>query len=224
MKTLDVFSRAALVAWVALLTFLSSPPTSFAQSEEDEDLMDYDQIVRELSHGPTNRAQATSTTTNPFDSVLMHGGVGLASTFSSIPYQGQRIQLHQQGFQAALGIDLFSEHWLAEGTARSFGNAEYNQVNVGLKEFDLKVYYRDRIGSKLGVRAGAGLSARYLTVKSGKSETVYSTPASVLGLGLEYFLGRSVSLGAEVSARNTLIDETIDRSAIDGTLRVDTHF
>jgi hypothetical protein len=195
--------------------------------EEDADMMDYDSIVKELSSstpGGSNRSHVVAPRPDPLANVLFHGGVGLATTMSQVERQGQRIHMDQRGFQAALGIDLFSDYWLAEGTVRSFGDRDYTNTTISLKEFDLKVYYRDRLTANVGLRIGGGLSARYLSVSSSMGEFSYSTPASVAALGLEYFLGRTVSIGAELSARNSLIEETIDRSAVDATLRVDTHF
>jgi hypothetical protein len=195
--------------------------------DDDVDMMDYDAIVKELS-GPaqagSSRGRIAAPVSDPLANVLFHGGVGLTTTMARIELEGQRIQMDQRGFQAALGIDLFSDHWLAEGTVRSFGGRDYSSTSVSLKEFDLKVYYHDRLTANVGFRVGGGLSARYLSAFSPMTEFSYSTPASVAALGLEYFLARSVSIGAELSARNSLIEETVDRSAVDATLRVDTHF
>lgn len=233
MKTSDVFSRVRPLklaplksAIVALAVLLCCPPLAHSQSDPDEEseLMSYDAIIRELSQGGVTRGQSARAPTDPFASVLLHGGVGLATTFGVFSHQGQRIQMNQRGFQAALGIDLLSENWLAEATARSFAREKYGRSDVSLKEFDLKLYYRNRFATQLGLRAGLGIAARYLNVASPSGVAEYTTPAMVAGLGLEYFLGRSVSFGAELSARNSLIDETIDRSAIDATFRVDTHF
>lgn len=225
MKTSDVFSRPYFFAF-ALSLILSAPLGALAQYEDDEaELMDYDSIVRELTNTGTNRAQTKALPSDPFASIMLHGGIGLASTFGSVTHQGSRINMDQRGFQAALGIDLFSETWLAEGTARSFTSINYGRYGVGLKEFDLKLYYRNRMTSNVGLRVGTGLAARYLTISAPNSaEVVYTTPSSIFALGAEYYVGRAVSIGAELSARNSLISETVDKSSIDATVRLDTHF
>jgi hypothetical protein len=219
---------------MALALLLSSlfPAPSAAMTDEMEDdteVMDYDSIVRELIGSPAsgnslNRARPVAPR-DPFEDVLLHVGIGLVSTFARLDAGGDQINVDQRGFQATLGIDLFSEHWLAEGSTRSFGGTAYGANIVSLKEFDLKVYYHDRFSSKLGWRAGGGLAARYLTLKKTDAEPAkYSTPASIATLGLEYFLGPAVSMTAEISARNAMIEETIDQSSLDATLRLDTHF
>ena len=219
-----------LGASALLATLIFAPPTSYAMSpdgEVEESLVGYDDIVRELSvpasAGSSSARQETSS--DPFENVLLHGGVGLASTLSRVVHDGKPLDLAQQGLQAALGIDLFSRHWLAEGTARSLSGSRSGSERSELKEFDLKIYFRDQLTSKLGLRLGGGISARYLTITRGGALIAdYATPATVAALGLDYSIGRSVSFGAELSSRNTLIDETIDRSSLDAVMRVDTHF
>ncbi len=224
--------RAIPVLALGALLVLACQAHGMTDDEQMEtDMMDYDDIVRELntvtSPESRNRARAASSTAyDPLATVLFHGGVGFTSTVERIRHVGQRIDMHQQGIQAAFGIDLFSEHWMAEGTARSFGGADYGRYNVSLKEFDLKLYYRDRIGPNLGLRFGAGLSARYLRVIDGPGQAgfVYTTPASVAAIGMEFFVIPGLSVGAEISARTALIAETSDRNSADATLRLDTHF
>ncbi len=229
MKATNAPARGALLAFLAAFSALSlalDPSPARAQSDEDDaELMDYDAIVRELSHTGASHARPSKPDSDPFASILLHGGVGLASTFSTFSHQGQKVRMGQRGFQAAFGIDLFSDHWLAEGAARSFSRGNHGRLGVGLKEFDLKVYYRERMTTAIGMRVGAGLAARYLTVSDpGAADTVFSTPSTILALGGEYFIGRSLSVGAELSARHALIGETVDRNAVDATVRLDTHF
>lgn len=227
------FPNKQIVSFVLAATFLLTPlltPHAHAMVEDeaiDESLMDYDSIVRELSRGP----QSTNTSTlpgrphSPFDDVLMHGGVGLTGTVARFMHEGKRVHMNQQGIQAALGIDLFSQHWLAEGTARSFGDVDYNLTNVSLKEFDLKIYYHERMSGQIGMRIGGGLSARYLSIREGEgTPVVHTTPSSIASLGLEYFISNGISVGTEIATRNSMITETIDRSSFDATVRFDTHF
>ncbi len=232
-SSLPRFSKGAALSLFLLLGLSpwSSTPASADDDSLEVDMMDYDAIVRELntatSPGARSRARVSpDTSDDPLATVLFHGGVGFASTLERIRHAGQRIDMHQQGIQAAFGIDLFSDHWLAEGTARSFGGADYGKYNISLKEFDLKLYYRDRIGPKLGLRLGAGLSARYLRVIDSPRQAgfVYTTPSSVAVIGMEFFVVPGLSIGAELSSRNALIAETSDRNAADATLRLDTHF
>lgn len=212
---------------------VSSPsvPTNY-DSGSESDNMGYDAIVNSLSKEQASR-NATSRAREPvkyeessLDSVWMHGGVGFANYIQSVRFNdGTTAQLNQKGIQAALGIDLFSPNWMAEGTARSFAEDGDAKVRSAVHEFELKVLYKDRLSPRLGFRAGAGLTGRYLSIKRlGLPDEEYTTPTSVATLGGDVFMNDRFSVGADMNARNSLIGETIDHNSFDLTLRVDAHF
>ncbi len=208
---------------LALITFLG---LHAGASTDDSSVMGYDQILKDLSgsEAGTTRGSA-SRGEDPFANVMIHGGVGMVSTFGQVKLLKETIQTNQRGVQAALGIDLFSPNWVAEGTARSFSEESYGNSSVSLREFDLKLYYKNRITEHVGFRLGGGLAARYMTVESQTSgRHNFTTPASIAAGGLELFLAPSVSIGAEMAARSPLINETGDRASMDATVRMDAHF
>lgn len=217
------FSRVAFA--LALVAALSQ--TSFAQEDESSH-DDYDTILNQL-----NKEAARSTArisgnqgASPFDDVWIHAGIGLTGLVQDISFDdGTMHTMNNRGIQAALGIDLFSEHWLAEGTARSFGENEDSNVRASVQEFELKVIYKDRLAKSANFRFGGGLSGRYLTVKRyGQAPMEYSTPMSIATTGLEMYLGDRFSVGVDLNGRFAMIGETIDKSSVDATVRVDTHF
>jgi len=211
---------------LALVVFAAS----LAYAQEDTTELGYDGIVDQL-----NREQAASVrahtpvvhSESSFDSVWMHGGIGLANYVEGIQFNdGTSTTLNQRGIQAALGIDLFSPNWMSEGTFRTFAEDGDGKVRSAVHEFELKVLYKDRIAaSRFGFRTGLGLTGRYLTIKRKDiGEETYTTPMSVASLGGDLFINERFSLGADVNARNALIGETIDHNSFDMTLRVDAHF
>ncbi len=157
---------------------------------------------------------------------MMHGGIGFAGFVQRVRLaDGTSYTMSQQGMQASLGIDLFSPNWMAEGTARTFGEDGKERVRSSVQEFELKVYYKDKFAKQFGYRAGAGLTGRYLTIKEqGFADREYTTPTSVASLGTDLFITPSVSVGADLNARSSLIGDTIDKNSFDATLRLDTHF
>lgn len=223
---------AAALASLTATTVLWAGSARAQADSEDEDLIGYDVIVKELSQkneapsrGTTRSRLNHRTSDDPFANVLIHFGAGYATSMQTLTFEnGPKAYLSQKGFQAALGIDLFSENWMAEGTARSFGDGEDGDTRVSLKEFDLKIFYKDRFSPNLGFRAGGGLSARYMTLHTAAGSMDYTTPSSVGTLGLDLFLSKGFSLGLDLSARNTMVAETMDQSSYDATLRMDTHF
>jgi hypothetical protein len=217
-----------------LATITTAPAHGFSYNDDDE-LLGYDMIIKDLQsktsaplpNSSTSRAQkyALSEDQDPLGNVLIHAGVGVSALVQTIKLpSGNHSYLNQKGFQATLGIDLFSDNWIAEGAARSFGDSEDKVNTSSIKEFELKILYHRKINPQLGARLGGGVSGRYLTIQRLDGTLDYTTPTSVATMGLELFLSDSLSLAFEVSGRQSLIGETIDHSSADGTLRVDTHF
>lgn len=213
--------------FILFLSLLLSVP-SWAQSNvEEEEGLGYDALLQKLSRAEQN--SYSSYTRDSLDDVKIHLGVGMANSVFTVAHKdGERTFAAQRGVEVALGIDLFSPSWLAEGTFRNFGDTAYENSEIALKEFDLKMIYHTLFTRGWGVRVGGGIAARYLDVRydgpAGKYEERYQTPASVFGAGLETYLNSKFSLGADASIRNSLIDETPDKTAFDLTLRVNGHF
>jgi hypothetical protein len=218
-------------------TFVAGAPAFAAGSSaygDEDDILSYDNIVRDLQQqaeapraasSSRTRVRGSSYSSDPFENVLIHAGIGMSAIVESVTLPDNNVTyLNQKGIQAALGIDLFSPNWMAEGTARSFGESEDAVNRVSLKEFELKVFYKRRFSSQLGLRAGGGLSGRYMTIRQADTIIDTTTPSSVATIGFDFFLSEGLSLGVEVSGRQAMIGETLDRASADGTVRIDTHF
>jgi hypothetical protein len=199
-----------------ILAFGTSQSTFAAEDEE----VGYDTLVQQLT-----KSSAALDTSDPLSEVQIHLGAAFAnSMFVVEPKSNTTLYSTQSAVQATLGIDLFSTHWVAEGAFANFIEKQYDIYQIHLKEFDLKVIYKNRLDGALGYRLGAGLATRYLTLTTDSSEETYTTPFSILSGGLETYLTHTFSLGIEVATRNTLTSETPDRSALDVAFRFDGHF
>ena len=213
---------------LATLTFIS---ISANAALEEGDFINYDQIVRDLSRDE-NPAPVTRTRwfandqSDPLDSSTIHLGLGVCNIFGTVVLPDQhRTYLNNRGVQVALGIDLMSENWMAEGTVRSIGDNEYANNGLSLKEFDLKFYFKSRLASGLSAKIGTGLSARYLRLQRNPyGEQVYTTPSALATAGFDVYASPHLSFGAEGSYRSTMVADTIDRDSYDITVRADTHF
>lgn len=204
----------------------SSTNTSSSSSDDGESI-GYDSIVNDLNREadrPALRARQAANRSTGMESILFHGGVGVAALMEMVTFEdGSQAYLSQKGIQASFGIDLFSSNWLAEGTARTFNEAEDNAKRPALQEFELKVIYRDRLSRQVGIRVGGGLSARYLSVKRPDDTYIYTTPTSVATMGLDIFMNDTVSFGFDLSGRSAMVADTPDKNSIDTTLRLDFH-
>lgn len=232
-------SKNSFFAFSALLfTLVLSPLVQAAGSVSDsvnDEEIGYEDIVKDLSKDVSkeqrkaidNSSRASVReygTQRTLDDVMIHGGVGYTHMFGTVNYGGDRAHLSQRGIQATLGIDLFSDNWLAEGSARNFSSHDYGNTSVALKEFDLKVVYHNKFAPKLGLRVGAGLAARYMQIANQTGSNDYTTPASVFTGGIELLAARNLTFAAEASARTAMISETLDKNSYDMTFRLDANF
>jgi hypothetical protein len=217
LKNHDVTKAIAVKAVVASIILISLLPRSSRANEEE---IGYDTLVKELS-----RSEMNSDNSDLLADVEIHLGAAVSSSLATIVTKdNSTIYAAQRGVQATFGIDLFSRHWLAEGSFINYIDRRYDDYDVRLKEFDFKVVYRTRLDGSIGMRLGGGLAARYLTLETPNGSDVHTTPFSVLTGGLETYVIRNFSLGVEVAARNTMTYETPDQSALDLSLRFDGHF
>lgn len=210
------------------------------QSQAAEDVDDFNAIVNQLS-GTQKSAAPTRAKADMLSSTVIHGGVGFANSFSSLRTAGdQRVQARFEGVQATLGIDLLSANWAAETSARSFSDYNAPTAHIKLREFDFKIINKGWVAQQLGYRLGAGLAARYMSVgetianperqsKPSSPATLdvdseYTTPSSVVSAGMDYFFTSTISSGAEINYRSTLVGDTIDRVSYDLVMRLEAHF
>ncbi|MBX7231893.1 MAG: hypothetical protein K1X29_07380 [Bdellovibrionales bacterium] len=206
----------------------------FARAEDNE-VMGFDAVVTQLSSSHKSEERMY----DPFADVKIHTSVGLISSFLQVKSDqgGSSHQGTVQGVEANLGIDLFSPHWQAEGSIRGFDPHNLDAYYaVKLKEFDLRLIFSQNILYNLEMHCSLGLAARYLLVESRDSNNSnsipghqslsgsYRTPASIFGMGLSFPFSKNFSIGTELSLRKSLIKETVDHMALNGSIKVETHF
>lgn len=223
----QILARRLTLISIVAGTF-TLPASSLASSWGEDNLLGYDAIVNELNR-ENDRPQLSGRSSmqapsSSLDTVLFHGGIGMAALMQTVTFaDGTQTHLNQRGIQASFGIDLFSRRWIAEGTARTFGNSEDSRQPVSLQEFELKVIHKDRLSADWGYRLGGGLSARYMNVHRAHDIETFTTPSGVATLGLDFYVTNKMSFGADINARSAMITDTPDSRSVDGTLRVDFH-
>ena len=183
----------------------------------------YEDLLTQLSQ---KKSLLQSNNNSPFDKIMFHAGFGLITSAATVKIDGREQNKYQNGFQISLGVDLFSDVWAAEGVIRNFGTSYSGSETRSLREFDLKVLYRNRLNAESGLRYGAGLGTRYFKITDDASGLAINdaTPVTTLFGGMDTYLSKSLSLGVEVGARAAMITRTIDKNSIDVTLRLDTYF
>ena len=221
MKYINLFVAVVLVQSLA-----SGVALARADQDDDENYSGYDSIIHELS--ASTHYKNTEAPKDPLDSVRFHLGVGMVSSRVSLDLpKGLAKEKSLHGFEARLGVDLFSPNWVAEGTVRSFDPEPFNGGQLSLKEFDLLLTYHFRPERPVDFTLGGGMAARYLEITGdtkGEFARSNSTPMSVLSFGILANITPEFNVGAEVSYRSTLVSDTIDDNSVDGGLRIGGRF
>ena len=212
-----------LILPVLLLSiFTASLPTTYVQAADYEEVT-YDSLLNELTL-KKNRSITKQNNNYRFNDIQIHAGFGLLGSVSSIKTNEGQFSRYQDGLQLSMGIDLFSANWAAEGVFRNFGSEKRDNENLSLREFDLKVIYRNKTSDRIGYRIGGGLTTRYLKYNSPTQNVNDSTPFSLVSFGMDSFITKNMSIGLETSLRTSMITRTIDKNAVDVALRLDTYF
>lgn len=195
-------------------------------SYAEENYSGYDSIIRELSG--SQHSSISTTSSGAMDVIRFHAGVGMIATHVSLDLPKPLPQKKTlRGFEARLGIDLFSPRWVAEGAVRTFDPENIAEGQISLREFDLLVVYKNRAAKSLEMSIGGGMSARYLDITggvAGEFPRSNTTPASVFLFGLNAYITPAFSLGAQVSYRSPLVQETVDNGSFDGGLKIAGHW
>lgn len=181
----------------------------------------YDDLLSEL-RSKTNKIQAKNFSS--FDDITIHAGIGYINSFTQLSYEGSQFVRYQNGIQLAMGVDLFSPFWYAEGVFRNFGVTEYQQEELSLREFDLKLGFKNQLRGPIYLNIGTGLANRYLNFSDSSKQIKFnsSSPNWIITAGIYGQLFKMLSLGVELGAKNAVIPKTYDKGSFDFTLRLST--
>lgn len=191
-------------------------------ADDDDSYTGFDSIVSQLE---TAAEDAPPAQVDDWDEVALHGGVGfVVSNYQIHEVKGSRSLAASgmmKGFQAHFGMNMFSRNVLMEGIFRKYSSDNIsNAYVVDLKEFELRGVFLPMIRGKMKMRAGAGLTARYMSLNNDKASTPF---ASVL-VGFERMLTPTMAVGPDFSYRSALTSDTFDKSAWDASIRLNATF
>lgn len=204
------------------LSLLTAPTlVQAADKAPDYEEVSYDDLLNELS---AKKSHLNKNQNNSFDDVRLHAGVGYANSFMNIATQKQNFNRHASGIQLSLGMDLFSPNWYSEGVFRNYGLTSSGNEELTLREFDLKLGYTNKLESIWNYTISSGLSNRFLrfTDPTRNIDVDSTTPSLVISTGFNAQVHRNLSLGAEVSARTALVNDTADKNSFDFAFRINT--
>jgi hypothetical protein len=187
---------------------------------KDTSYSGYQDIVRELASEESTEVR-TTVERSEFDHIRFHVSVGaVTSAVNLTGGAGTPSSANLQGTEAVLGVDLFSKRWVAEGALRNYGSEIADRFKVSLQEFDLRVVHQIPVQNRVDLRWGFGMAARYLDLTGAQGSTEYTTPASLLMVGGRFYFNHIVGIVADLAYRSRMVNDTIDRGSVDGSIRI----
>lgn len=216
MQTSNLF-KAVLVSFSLAL----APSLVWAAQDGSYEEVSYDDLVNELN---AKQKRITNESVSAFDDVRLHAGIGYVNAFTSLSANSKNYGRHASGIQLSLGMDLFSENWYAEGIFRNYGSTDQGSETLNIKDLDIKIGYTDKLQGIWNYTLSTGLSNRFLKFQdSSKNVSVdETTPSFVVSTGLMAQVHKRLSLGAEMSARTAMINQSHDKNSIDFAIRLTT--
>ncbi len=206
-----------LTTYVLMISLFMAPQQGWSQSG-------YDAIIDDLTSRQSTRTQRNLPPPDVLSDVNIYLGAGWVNTFFQPVHSDSQSVLWNSGVVLTLGIDLFSTRWMAEGSLKNFGTTTQGLHEYQLKDFDLKLVRQSAPGWPVRSRWGLGVGGRYLEHRGPEGSSSYSTPYAMALAGLSAVLSSHLQIGAEVAARTSLIQETVDRNSVDLALKLDTFF
>jgi opacity protein-like surface antigen len=167
-----------------------------------------------------------------FDEVRIHAGAAFVNSFQDyVIAPGIRERGGIKGFDLNFGVDLFSEHWQAEGHLVNFPETGVSDTRISSNGFELRLIYDTAIFEGITVHGGAGVANRSYTIKTStrpdhsvlRGENSFSSGASVLTAGLDYWPNGQISAGLELSNHLPMASGD-DPTSMDLAIKVNGHF
>jgi hypothetical protein len=160
-----------------------------------------------------------------FDEVRLHVGASFLNSLQEIMTSpGSKESVGLRGFDLNFGVDLFSINWIAEGHLINFPETSLGDTRVATNGFELRVLYDSAIREGMTLHGAVGLASRAYSVKTfGRPDTTFSSAASVLAFGGDYWISGQLSAGLELTTHLPMASGD-DPSSVDLGIKVNGHF
>ncbi|MFP5520014.1 MAG: hypothetical protein ACLGGX_08935 [Bdellovibrionia bacterium] len=213
---MNTFKHTLLSLVIAPL-LLASPSVQADSSSYEE--ISYEDLVEKLS---AKKSKYVPTTEDPFLGVQIHTGIGFVNSFSYFKINDQVLNRHQNGVQLSLGMDLFSPQWFSEASFRNYGLTETGSEEWTVREFDLRIGYKEQLDGPWGYSLHTGLANRFFDLRDRVKDINESgqTPAMMIGLGVTAKVHRQLQFGFDVINKSPIVGDSADKGSLDLTVKV----
>jgi hypothetical protein len=208
---------------------LASLTVTKVRADEDGSFVNYEAIVNDLKASASESVPPVKDI--GWEDVAIHGGLGLATSYVSFdsPTLNEEASGLMKGFEAHVGVNLFSRDARAEATFRNFAQDGINsRVHASMRELEASVIFLPTLADKTLLRMGGGLSERFMDIQShalgGWVQQSSTTPFYSILLGFERKISKDVSVGPDFAHHASLDSSSFNKSSWDASFRLNATF
>lgn len=208
-----------ILSLVLLISGLQTLSTTVQAADKDYEEISYEDLIDRLS---TKKKNFIPRAEDPFETVKIHAGIGFINSFSYFKIKNSTYNRHQNGIQLSVGMDLFTPQWYSEGSFKNFGLTESGSEEWTIREFDVRIGFKEQIARPWGYHLHAGLANRFYSLKDELNgiSAEGQTPSLLAGLGIHAQVNPNLSFGFELNGKNALINNTEDKGSVDMIFKV----
>jgi hypothetical protein len=208
--------------WVFGVLALLLASGQSARAIENYREVTYDQLLTELNQ---KKSKIPGFRRTSAESEGLHAGIAYINSFANYHIRNDSIYRFQNGIAISAGIDLGSPQWYAETLFKNFGITSGGNDEISLREIDVGVGYKERIGSPWMFSLSAGLANRFLEYHDWGTgfSTGETTPSLYISSGLLAEINSVLSIGVEVSARSAFLTKSSDQKSFDVAFRLSSN-
>lgn len=190
-----------------------------AHAIEDYREITYDQLLSELNQ---KKAKISGYRTRSLETMGFHAGIGYVNSFANYNIRNDSIYRFQNGVSLSAGVDMGSPQWYAEAQFKNYGITNSGSDEILLRELDLGIGYRERIGSPWLFSLSAGLANRFFEYHDWGTgfSTGETTPSLYVSSGLMAEINSTINVGFEVGARSAFLTRSSDQKSLDISFRI----
>ncbi len=191
----------------------------FAAAETNKPYESYEEIVDRLSSYRSQKISSQMSSSVPRES--FHVALGVSNTSTRISDSGMGSVSHT-GFSLGVAVPLIEQQLFFEANGKFFKGVDDGNLTSDLQQYDAKINHREPLSFGI-LNMGAGLSTRFLSLKTPASEVNYRIPSLLLSTGLERRITSRISLGGELGYHRSLKSDPNGKNTLELGFKFNYH-
>lgn len=202
--------------YILLIIFQLS---QFVSAETNKPYESYDEIVDKLSAYRSQKINTQLSTSMPRE--RFHVSVGATNTSTKIAAYGMGSVSHT-GFLLGAAFPLIEKQLFLEINGKFYGGVDQGNMTSNLQQFDGRIVHKESLDFAI-LNLGAGMSTRFLSLKTPDVTLNYNIPSLMLMTGLERRLTTRMSLGADLGVHRSFKSDPNGKNTIELAFHFNYH-